>query len=74
VEPTWRDEPQVVCRINIGPNGRRRRLALGLAGALLTAAIAAWLIAIGSPRWWRALLIVPWSAAVAGLLQARGRT
>jgi hypothetical protein len=59
---------------NIGSAGRRRRLRFGLIFLVVSALLAAGLIASGVPRGWRALLFLPLWAAALGVFQARERT
>ena len=60
------------CIPNIGPRGRRRRLAFGLA-ALAVAAMVAVLLA-GSSGWLRALLFLPLLGAAHGIFQYLEKT
>jgi hypothetical protein len=59
---------------NIGPIGQQRRAAWGALMLLVSAALAAWLIATDQPRVWRLLLFVPLWMAGLGLLQAKEKT
>jgi hypothetical protein len=59
---------------NIGPGGRRRRLAGGVVGLLAAAFLLAALIVFGAPRAWRLLVALPVWAGALGVLQHRGKT
>ncbi len=54
---------------NIGPAERARRRQAGLFGILTSIVLIVTLIAIGAPRGWRLLLIIPLTAAALGYLQ-----
>jgi hypothetical protein len=59
---------------NIGPAGRRRRLALGLImGTVGLGAVAALIVAGAAPGWVLAAFVPFWVGAL-GLIQARERT
>src|SRR5262245_56798009 len=38
---------------NIGPQGRRQRLALGIVALIVGAAVVLWLDLVATTRWWR---------------------
>ena len=59
---------------NIGLTQRRLRLLGGIAASAMSLAALAWLLASGSPRWWRLILFLPLLAAGVGLLQHREKT
>ncbi len=60
-----------VCNIGPAETGLRRRLGwLGLAAALLLAAGLLWLAV---PRWWRVSVFLPAMLSASGFLQARHR-
>ena len=63
-----------ICVLNLGPNGRRARRNSGLVGFAMGLLLAVVLIAAGSPRLVRLLVVVPFGIGFAGLLQARGGT
>ena len=63
-----------LCIPNIGPRQRRLRLISGLVMAALAALAAAALLATGTSRAWRVLLIVPIGAAAVGLFQVQAKT
>jgi hypothetical protein len=54
---------------NIGPAERAKRRQTGYIGLLASLVLLVTLIAIGAPRGWRLLLIIPLSAAALGFLQ-----
>jgi hypothetical protein len=56
---------------NIGPAERAKRRQSGIIAALIAIVLLVVLIAIGAPRGWRLLLILPASAAASGFLQDR---
>jgi len=59
---------------NIGPQGRKRRLTLGLFALGVAALAAVILFAAGAPKPWRLGLFLPiWLGAV-GVFQARDKT
>jgi hypothetical protein len=62
------------CVMNLGPNGRRARRNGGLVALTAGLLLAVVLIAAGSPRPVRLLVVVPFGIGFAGLLQARGGT
>lgn len=59
---------------NIGRAERRKRFVAGIVVLAATAAVAAALLALGAPRPWRLLLIVPIYAGAVLWIQARDRT
>lgn len=63
-----------LCTPNIGPFQRRRRLIVGVAMFAFTLALAAVLIALGLPRVWRVLTIVPAWVGALGVFQVREQT
>lgn len=62
------------CIANIGPRERRKRLTFGIAMFAVSLAVAAILIASGTPRAWRILLVLPLWAAALGVFQAAEST
>ncbi len=61
---------ELVCA-NIGPRERRKRLWVGVVGALFSALTLAWLLTTDAP-WWAALVLLPLSLAMStGFLQWR---
>lgn len=54
---------------NIGPAERRLRRMGGIAGTVATLLILVVLLVIGSPIWWRLILIIPAAGAATGFLQ-----
>src|ERR1700689_506358 len=54
---------------NIGPSERAKRRQTGLVALLASIILMVTLVAIGAPRGWRLLLILPLSAAAIGFLQ-----
>ena len=54
---------------NIGPAERAKRRQTGFVGLLASIILMVTLVAIGAPRGWRFLLIIPLSAAALGFLQ-----
>lgn len=54
---------------NIGPAERAKRRKTGIIAAIVTIALYVILVAIGAPRGWRLILILPASAAASGFLQ-----
>jgi hypothetical protein len=54
---------------NIGPAERAKRRQAGLVGTLAAIILMVTLIAIGAPRGWRLLLVIPLSAGALGFLQ-----
>ncbi len=63
-----------LCVENIGPGQRRKRLLFGVVMLGLSALLAALLVLLGIPRWWRLVLFFPFAAAAIGVNQARART
>jgi hypothetical protein len=59
---------------NITDAGIRRRFRQGVVLAIISIAAAIILIVIGSPRWMRLFLFVPFAIAANGFLQAREKT
>jgi hypothetical protein len=62
------------CIANIGPREQRKRMRFGLVLFVVSAAVAAVLMASGVPRWWRLALFLPVWAAATGFFQAREKT
>lgn len=62
------------CVPNIGPRERRRRLIAGVVFSGMTLAIAAYLLASGAPRGWRALIVLPAAMAAVGVFQVQAKT
>jgi hypothetical protein len=58
---------------NIGAAEIRRRRDTGVALAIVTAALAVALVAVGAPPWARLLVFFPAAGAAIGILQARFR-
>jgi uncharacterized integral membrane protein len=56
---------------NIGPAERAKRRQTGYVALLASIILMVTLVAIGAPRGWRLLLILPLSAAAVGFLQDR---
>jgi len=56
---------------NIGPAERRMRRLSGVAGAVVTVAVFAALIATGADWAWRLVLVIPATFAAMGILQDR---
>jgi|SRR5665213_1564338 len=56
---------------NIGPAERAKRRQTGYVALLASVILMVTLVAIGAPRGWRLLLILPLSAAAVGFLQDR---
>jgi len=54
---------------NIGPAERAKRRQSGYIGLLAAVILLVTLLAIGAPRGWRLLLILPLAAAASGFLQ-----
>ncbi len=54
-----REEQATACIANIGPGERRKRTRFGVAGTIVTAAIAGAMVMYGAPLWMKALLFVP---------------
>jgi hypothetical protein len=54
---------------NIGAAERTKRRQSGVAGAIVTLVLLVILVAIGAPKVWRLLLILPAFAAASGFLQ-----
>lgn len=65
--------PSAACPANIGPRQRFLRWTFAAVTTLITAALAAWLIAAEQPRWMRLVVAVPAWFAVLNLLQARNQ-
>lgn len=63
-----------VCRPNIGPLQRRRRLRLGIAGFAAAVFAAIVLAAAAVPPLIRALVFVPLALGAYGFLQYRDKT
>jgi hypothetical protein len=59
---------------NIGERGARRRRRGGIAWLALSAVAFAALLAAGTPRWYRLVLVLPLALAATGFLQAREKT
>jgi hypothetical protein len=62
------------CTPNIGPRERRKRVRFGVELTLVSAAAAVALVAAGTPRAWRLLLLLPLWMAALGFYQAREKT
>ena len=60
--------------INIGRNERRKRLTAGIAGFIVAALLAAALIILRAPAYWRALLFFPFLFGALGVFQSRDKT
>jgi len=60
--------------VNIGPNERRKRLGAGLVGLTVAALLAAVLIALHAPAYWRLLLFFPFLFGALGVFQSRDKT
>lgn len=56
---------------NIGPAERAKRRQSGLVGLVASIVLMGTLVAIGAPRGWRLLLLIPLSGAAIGYLQDR---
>ena len=63
-----------VCSPNIGPVQRRRRLQLGIVGAVGAIASGFLLTALAAPALLRALIFLPLSIAASGFIQYREKT
>lgn len=68
------EEVAEVCRINIGPRERAKRMRFGVISLALGVGIAAALIVLGVPRMWRLALFAPFAIAGIGVFQAREKT
>ncbi len=55
---------------NIGPREQRRRLTFGIVMLAVAAVIVAGQIVLDWSRWWRILTVLPFFAAMLGVLQA----
>jgi hypothetical protein len=60
--------------VNIGPNERRKRLGAGVVGFTVGVLLAAVLIALHAPAYWRALLFFPFLFGALGVFQSRDKT
>jgi len=60
--------------VNIGPNERRKRLGAGIVGFIVGVLLAAVLIALHAPPYWRALLFFPFLFGALGVFQSRDKT
>lgn len=54
---------------NIGPAERKKRLQSGIIAAVVTLVLLVILVAIGAPKGWRLILVLPAAAAASGFLQ-----
>ena len=63
-----------VCVINIGPGERHKRMRFGVVFYVISAALAAWMIATGQPLLHRLWLFLPLVIAGTGVFQARAKT
>jgi hypothetical protein len=59
---------------NIGPKGRRRRVAMGAVALAAGVAVLVGLFLSGAGRGWRVVLWVPFWAGALGIFQARAHT
>jgi len=59
---------------NIGAGERRKRLVFGVAEIGVGAVIAALLVSIEAPLYWRLPLFLPFLAGALGVFQARDKT
>ncbi len=59
---------------NIGPEGRRRRLRMGLVSFGVAVLLAIVISALGAPRGWRLTLFVPLWIGALGIFQALDKT
>src|SRR3954453_22914401 len=62
------------CIPNIGPGQQRKRVIGGVVGFGVAAVAAGVMLAAGTPRPWRALLLLPFAGAAVGLFQVRAKT
>ena len=60
--------------VNIGPNERRKRLGAGIVGLTIGTLLAAVLIALHAPAYWRAPLFFPFLFGALGVFQSRDKT
>ncbi|HKR07621.1 MAG TPA: hypothetical protein VJS39_00410 [Gemmatimonadaceae bacterium] len=60
--------------VNIGPNERRKRMSAGIVGLTVGALLAAVLIALHAPAYWRTLLFFPFFFGALGVFQSRDKT
>jgi len=63
-----------VCTANIGPRERLRRLRSSFAFAAIGLAGAAAMLALGTPRPWRLILLAPFWIAGSGVFQYLEKT
>lgn len=66
--------PAGSCATNIGVDGRRLRLFLGIAALVVGMLALVGLVLFGVPPPWRVALLVPFWVGAAGVLQARTGT
>ena len=71
---TAKNDAETVCIANIGRRERQKRLRFGVVLLAAGAGLAMLLVALGADRPWRLLLVLPFWAGGAGVLQAREKT
>jgi hypothetical protein len=59
---------------NIGESGQQRRRLGGYVWLLVGIAMSAWFLARGVSLWWYLLLVLPFTLAAVGVLQAKEKT
>jgi hypothetical protein len=64
----------VACVANIGPAGRRRRLMVGVVGAVVCLLAANWLARGPAPLAWRLALFPAWFVSALAVFQAKEQT
>lgn len=62
------------CVPNIGPRGRRQRMAFGIVAIAIGVGLAVSFVALGVARPWRLALFLPFVAGAVGVFQARAST
>ncbi len=67
-------ETGAVCIPNINTAERRKRLAGGAVGLVISLAILGGLMAFGAGRWWRLLLFPMFAGSASGYFQWRDHT
>lgn len=65
---------RTICRENIGPGERRKRIRFGAVTLAVGLAVAAILVVTGAGRWWRIGLFLPFASAAIGFFQAFEKT
>ena len=59
---------------NIGPRGQQQRFRLGILAAVAAGVLAAALLLLDAPRFWRLVCFVPLWIGTLGFFQARDKT